>query len=191
MFAGQANVANHVGCTACVALITATEIYVANSGDSRAVLSKKGVAVEMSRDHKPDLPTEKKRIEKAGGFVEDGRVNGILNLSRSLGDMEYKNNSLLKAEEQMITANPEVKVEKLGGDAEFLVIACDGIWDCMSSQDAVDFINEKTSRKTYKYKISAAIENMFDQIIATDIGSSGGVGCDNMTCVVVQFKSKK
>ena len=65
-----------------------------NSGDSRAVLAKKSgdkyTALEMSVDHKPDLPTEKSRIERAGGFVEDNRVKGVLNLSRSLGDLEYK-----------------------------------------------------------------------------------------------------
>jgi serine/threonine protein phosphatase PrpC len=88
-------IAYAAGCTACSALITPTEIYVANSGDSRAVLAKKGgsdkyIGMEMSIDHKPDLPEEKKRIEKAGGFVEENRVRGILNLSRSLGDLEYK-----------------------------------------------------------------------------------------------------
>jgi protein phosphatase 1G len=70
---------------------------VGNAGDSRAVFAKKVgdkvVAVEMSVDHKPELPEEKLRIEKAGGFVEDNRVKGILNLSRSLGDLEYKNDS--------------------------------------------------------------------------------------------------
>ena len=78
------------GCTACVALISDTEIYCANSGDSRCVLSNNGKAIEMSIDHKPDNAPEKARIEKAGGFVEDNRVKGVLNLSRSLGDLEYK-----------------------------------------------------------------------------------------------------
>lgn len=87
-------IAYAAGCTACSAIITPTEIIVGNSGDSRAVLAKKSgdkyTALEMSVDHKPDLPTEKSRIERAGGFVEDNRVKGVLNLSRSLGDLEYK-----------------------------------------------------------------------------------------------------
>jgi protein phosphatase 1G len=72
---------------------------VGNAGDSRCVLAKKSGdkynAIELSVDHKPDLPEEKKRIEKAGGFVEENRVRGILNLSRSLGDLEYKSDSAL------------------------------------------------------------------------------------------------
>lgn len=87
----------------------------ANAGDSRAVLAKtsgsKFVAVDMSVDHKPDLPEEKNRIEKAGGFVEDNRVKGILNLSRSLGDLEYKNDSSLPLKDQMITAMPDIRKE--------------------------------------------------------------------------------
>lgn len=78
------------GCTANVVMITKTEIICANAGDSRAVLSKKSKAKDLSVDHKPDLPTEKRRIERAGGFVEESRVNGMLALSRSLGDFEYK-----------------------------------------------------------------------------------------------------
>jgi protein phosphatase 1G len=84
------NIALYTGCTACVALITENEIICANAGDSRCVLSNNGTAVEMSIDHKPDLSTEKARIERAGGFVEENRVKGVLNLSRSLGDLEYK-----------------------------------------------------------------------------------------------------
>ena len=84
------NISLYTGCTACVVLISENEIICANAGDSRCVLSVEGRAVEMSIDHKPELSTERARIEKAGGFVEENRVKGILNLSRSLGDLEYK-----------------------------------------------------------------------------------------------------
>ena len=84
------DIAMHTGCTACVVLITDTELICANAGDSRCVLSNNGKAIEMSIDHKPENFSEKARIEKAGGFVEDNRVKGVLNLSRSLADMEYK-----------------------------------------------------------------------------------------------------
>lgn len=64
----------------------------------------------MSKDHKPDDEIEKRRIEKAGGFVEDNRVKGILNLSRSLGDLEYKvSNGSSAPEDFMITPVPEIK----------------------------------------------------------------------------------
>lgn len=89
------DIAFQAGCTACSAIITPTEVIVGNAGDSRAVFARRAgdkvIAVDMSVDHKPELPEEKMRIDKAGGFVEDNRVKGILNLSRSLGDLEYKN----------------------------------------------------------------------------------------------------
>jgi serine/threonine protein phosphatase PrpC len=78
------------GCTACVAIITKDRIICANSGDSRCVIGRGQNALEMSEDHKPDNFGERKRIEAAGGFVEEGRVRGILSLSRALGDLEYK-----------------------------------------------------------------------------------------------------
>ena len=134
---GTEDIAHAAGCTACSAIITPTEIYVGNAGDSRAVLAKRAgdkyTAYEMSEDHKPDLPTEKIRIEDAGGFVEDNRVKGVLNLSRSLGDLEYKTDTKRSQETQMITAFPEVKIEKLTNTCDFLIIACDGIWDCLTS----------------------------------------------------------
>ena len=102
------NLALYTGCTACVALITDSEIYCANAGDSRCVLSENGKAIELSIDHKPDMITEKARIEKAGGFVEDNRVKGVLNLSRSLGDLEYKQDNTISVENQMITCVPEI-----------------------------------------------------------------------------------
>jgi protein phosphatase 1G len=87
---------SYAGCTATCVIITPTEIYCANAGDSRTVLGKGKVAVELSQDHKPDDPEERKRIYNANGFVEDGRVNGALALSRALGDFEYKGNNSMK-----------------------------------------------------------------------------------------------
>lgn len=87
------------GCTATVVLVTRTEVICANAGDSRTVLSVKGVAKDMSIDHKPDDPAEKRRIENAGGYVEESRVNGMLALSRALGDFEYKSNKMVNSKD--------------------------------------------------------------------------------------------
>ena len=72
----NADVAMFTGCTAVVCLVDGNKVYCSNAGDSRAVLCKKGVAVALSIDHKPDLDTEKNRIYKADGWVSDGRVKG-------------------------------------------------------------------------------------------------------------------
>ena len=182
------DVALMTGCTSCVCLIDHgnKKLYFANAGDSRVVLCKKGIAYPMSMDHKPELPEEKNRIYKADGFITEGRVKGNLNLSRGLGDLEYKNNTKIPAEEQMITANPDIKIEELDNDCDFIIIGCDGIWDCLSNQEACDFVSKRIT-KTKGNKISPIIEEMMDSIIATDIYNETGVGCDNMTCEVIQF----
>merc|ERR1711964_840937 len=66
------------GCTASVAIVSATKIFVGNAGDSRSVLGVKGRAKPLSFDHKPQNEGEKARITAAGGFVDFGRVNGNL-----------------------------------------------------------------------------------------------------------------
>ncbi|GKF81418.1 probable protein phosphatase 2C 60, partial [Tanacetum coccineum] len=65
-------------------------------------------AYNLSRDHKPGLEIERDRILKAGGFIHAGRVNDSLNLTRAIGDMEFKQNKFLSAEKQIVTANPDV-----------------------------------------------------------------------------------
>lgn len=164
------DVAMMTGCTANVCAIDDQnkKIYFANAGDSRSVLCKNGVAYPMSIDHKPDLDTEKNRIYKADGWVSEGRVKGNLNLSRSLGDLEYKQNKRLPPEDQMITANPDVVVESLSSDVSFIVLACDGVWDCMTNQEICDFINERL-KKDPKQKLSKIIEEIMDKILAPDI----------------------
>ena len=127
-----ADIPYNAGCTACVVLLTKTDIYVANAGDTRCVLGSKGKSKDLSIDHKPDLPAEKRRVERAGGIVDDGRVQGVIAISRAVGDWEYKNTSL-KPEENMVTCYPEVIIEPLKSNHDFLIIACDGIWDCLTS----------------------------------------------------------
>ena len=80
------------GCTANVCLITKQFIYCANAGDSRSYLFSNQKPIELSFDHKPDNEIERTRIINAGGFISMGRVNGNLNLSRAIGDLEYKKN---------------------------------------------------------------------------------------------------
>jgi protein phosphatase 1G len=85
------------------------------------------------------------RIEKAGGHVTpDGRVNGGLNLSRALGDHAYKTNGSLTLQDQMISPVPDIKTLDLDPKLDsYVFLACDGIWNSLSSQEVVDFINER------------------------------------------------
>ncbi|CAG8771746.1 18171_t:CDS:2 [Gigaspora margarita] len=158
------------GCTAVMSIVTPNgDIYVGNAGDSRAVLSEDG---------------ESKRIQDAGGFVEFGRVNGNLALSRALGDFEFKQNSNFPAEKQIVTAYPDVKRHKIKLDAtEFLVLACDGIWDCLSSQQVVSFIRKNISEHK---DLRKACEDLMERCLAKD-SELGGIGCDNMTVIIVGF----
>ena len=144
-FSGQ-DYAFQAGCTANVVLVTPTHIFCANAGDSRSVLSSNKKAVNLSEDHKPDLPRERSRIVAAGHMVEDGRVDGIIALSRAIGDWEYKSASL-DPTRMAVSAFPEVKMYPLDSKVEFLICACDGIWDCMTSQQAVDFVRKAKEKK--------------------------------------------
>lgn len=92
-------------------------------------------------------------------------ILGNLNLSRSLGDLEYKQNRKLPPADQMITAFPEVMIEDLNGSS-FMVVACDGIWDCMTNQEICDFIN---SRLKSKVSLKQIVEEIMDTCLATDI----------------------
>lgn len=71
---------------------------------------------------------EKARICAAGGFVDFGRVNGNLALSRAIGDFEFKKSADLSPEQQIVTAFPDVVAHTITDDDEFLVIACDGTY---------------------------------------------------------------
>ena len=91
----------------------------------------------------------------------------------------------LKQEEQMITSYPDIVVENFDNNCDFIILGCDGIWDCLTNQQACNYVIEKLKSNV---KLSEIIENMMDDICAEDIQENDGVGCDNMTCIVVQFK---
>uniref|UniRef100_A0A0C9RAM4 protein-serine/threonine phosphatase n=1 Tax=Fopius arisanus TaxID=64838 RepID=A0A0C9RAM4_9HYME len=177
------------GCTAVVAILQGNELFVANAGDSRCVLCRDGEAVELSLDHKPEDQPEMARIVKAGGKVtSDGRVNGGLNLSRALGDHAYKQNSTLSPQEQMISPLPDIKRITIDPKRdEFMVLACDGIWNFMSSGDVVKFVRERLKKSDEN--ISKICEELFDHCLAPDT-MGDGTGCDNMTAVIVKFKNQ-
>lgn len=171
------------GCTAVVALLRDMHLFVANAGDSRCVVCRAQRAIEMSVDHKPEDAEERQRIEKAGYKVTaDGRVSGGLNLSRAIGDHAYKKTIALPCEEQAITALPDIRTLKLEAEDEFMVIACDGIWNFMSSQDVVDFVHYRLEKKSP----AQICEELFMHCLAPNT-SGDGTGCDNMTAIIVRF----
>eukprot|EP00448_Togula_jolla_P034772 CAMPEP_0170621202 /NCGR_PEP_ID=MMETSP0224-20130122/28479_1 /TAXON_ID=285029 /ORGANISM="Togula jolla, Strain CCCM 725" /LENGTH=401 /DNA_ID=CAMNT_0010947453 /DNA_START=24 /DNA_END=1229 /DNA_ORIENTATION=+ len=183
---------DNVGCTAVSILLTPDSVVCANAGDSRAVLCRNGVAVDLSRDHKPQLPGERQRIENAGAVVEEVtlgsgthfRINGRLNLSRAIGDMKYKGRADLPHDQQAVIATPEVMSMKLTSDDEFILLACDGIWDMKTSAEACQFVRIRLAAGRSPIEI---VEELLDDCLADDPKDSQGRGCDNMTCILVQL----
>jgi len=175
------------GCTAVVVFARRTRLYCANAGDSRAVLSRRGLAVALSKDHKPNDEPEERRVLRAGGFVECAngfhRINGNLNLSRSIGDLKYKGNATLSPADQIITAEPDVVAVDLAEDDDFFVVACDGVFDVLTSQELVDFINERI----HTMDLARICEAVFDRCIAQNPRETRGIGGDNMTCVIAKI----
>jgi serine/threonine protein phosphatase PrpC len=131
------------GCTAVCCIITPTHVVCASVGDSRAVIGGKETTVSLTEDHKPENPEECVRIEQAGGFVADNRVLGELAMSRAIGDFRYKGNTQLAFHEQLVIAVPDVSVHErdLQND-HVLIVACDGVWDVLSNDEAVVFAQE-------------------------------------------------
>ena len=149
-------------------------------------LSPQDSVFPLSYDHKPASEIESERIKKAGGFVNQfGRVNGNLNLSRSIGDLKYKQNIEVKREEQMITAEPDLITTTLEDGDEFIIIGCDGIWDCLTNEEACDFVSSRIETM----QVSDIVEECLNTIVSEDPRATQGIGGDNMTLVVVDLKA--
>mmetsp|Transcript_22964 Transcript_22964/g.43879 ORF Transcript_22964/g.43879 Transcript_22964/m.43879 type:complete len:695 (+) Transcript_22964:39-2123(+) len=178
----------HAGCTSVVAVIVGRILVVANAGDSRAVICRAGGLTEpLSFDHKPFQQREMTRINNSGGFVNQfGRVNGNLNLSRSIGDLKYKQVPGIPPSEQMITAEPDIISTTLMPGDEFIILGCDGIWDCLSNEDCVKYVRDRIGTKSPR---QIGME-MLDDIISNDPRASQGIGGDNMTVMIIDLLPK-
>ncbi|KAK9071664.1 hypothetical protein SSX86_008093 [Deinandra increscens subsp. villosa] len=155
------------GATATAMLIGNDMLFISHVGDSCAVLSKSGKAEELTDSHRPYGRSkvalqEIKRIREAGGWISDGRICGDISVSRAFGDIRFKTkkNEMLRkgvAEGRwsekfvsrvqfggdLVIATPDTYQVSLGPDAEFVLLATDGLWDYIKSSDAVNFVRDQ------------------------------------------------
>jgi serine/threonine protein phosphatase PrpC len=125
----------YCGSTACLGVHINNKLWIINVGDSRAILCNKcGDVVQLSVDHKPNLPEEKKRIESLGGKItfdgSDWRIK-TLSLSRAFGDLDCY---------PYVTHLPNIYKYKIDPKDKFIIMACDGLWDVLSNLETVEFI---------------------------------------------------
>ena len=106
---------------------------------------------------------ERKRIENAGGSVMIQRVNGSLAVSRALGDYDYKNSPQLPATAQLVSPKPEVDIIERSEDDQYLLLACDGVWDVMSNEEIVQYI---TSRLLVHSDLKVILEELLETCLA-------------------------
>ncbi|KAK5137287.1 hypothetical protein LTR08_000257 [Meristemomyces frigidus] len=143
-------------------------LYTANVGDARIVLCRNGKALRLSYDHKGSDENEGKRIAGAGGLILNNRVNGVLAVTRALGDAYMKD---------LVTGHPYTTETVVQPDIdEFLILACDGLWDVCSDQEAVDLV-----RNTHDPQ--AASRALVDHALAR-------FSTDNLSIMVVRFDSR-
>ncbi|KAL5547684.1 hypothetical protein UlMin_002915 [Ulmus minor] len=167
------------GTTALTAMIFGRSLLVANAGDCRAVLSRRGGAIEMSRDHRPCCARERMRVESLGGYIDDGYLNGLLGVTRALGDWHLEGMKEMGAEGPLI-AEPELKLVTLTKDDEFLIIGSDGVWDVFTSQNAVDFARRKLQEHN---DVKLCCKQIVEEAIKRG-------ATDNLTVVLVSFHSE-
>ncbi|ESW05256.1 hypothetical protein PHAVU_011G164900 [Phaseolus vulgaris] len=157
------------GSTAVTAiLINCQKLVVANIGDSRAVLCKNGQAKQLSVDHEPSVESED--IKNRGGFVSNfpgdvPRVDGQLAVSRAFGDKSLKIH---------LSSEPHVIVEMIGDDAEFIILASDGLWKVMTNQEAVEAIRDVKDARSAAKLLTEEARNRKSS--------------DDISCVVVKLQ---
>ncbi|MDA9673884.1 FHA domain-containing protein [bacterium] len=132
------------GTTANICILLDNKLICANVGDSRSILCRNNIAVPLSFDHKPTNKEEYDRIVNTNGFVKNKRLNGRLAVSRAIGDNMFKH---LDKNKSPLISIPEINEFVLSNQDKYIVLACDGLWDVMSNQDVVNFINNKLKKR--------------------------------------------
>ncbi|CAI0626419.1 unnamed protein product [Linum tenue] len=176
--ADDSSISTSCGTTALTALVLGRHLLVANAGDCRAVLCRKGAALEMSQDHRPSYLPERRRVEEMGGRIEDEYLNGYLSVTRALGDWDLK---LPYGSSSPLIAEPEFRQVALTDDDEFLIIGCDGIWDVMSSQYAVSLVRRGLRRHDDPELCARELVNEAGRLHSAD----------NLTALVICFRGPR
>ena len=156
------------GTAAATFLIIGDRFLAANVGDSRVVLGARRDAVQLTIDHKPNVPAERSRIESLGGVVITHavpRVQGILAMSRALGDPVLK---------PYVSAEPRIVEGLLGSENDFAVVACDGVWDVLTPKDVIGVARDVGDAQP------AA-----ERIVAKALGAGSN---DNVTVIVLDLR---
>lgn len=159
------------GSTALVILKHTDKIWVANVGDTRAIMNNGLHVIQLSNDHKPHEKAEHKRITELGGKViktysgDVHRVNGVLAVSRAIGDFSLS---------PYVTWKPEITTFNINKNNHYIFLATDGVWDVLSNQQVVDIINEMIIHEKWKH--------IGDIIISTARNYGSG---DNIACMLI------
>jgi len=176
--------------TAIVAAIDGNKMIVGNVGDSELILCKTGKAISLCGVHNPKRnQKEVERIESEGGKIYNERLAhpslnpAIFNIavSRAIGDIFFKHKDYTKNKPSALVAEPEIVQYTLTQEDDFMVLACDGVWDVMTHQDVVDFVLPKLQELDDPQEASKQlVEEAYKR------GSQ-----DNITSLIVTFKHFK
>lgn len=178
------------GCTACVCLLQeerhARVIYTAHLGDSRAVMARGGSATRLTSmtDHKATDPLEAKRVIEAGGQIINDRVNGMLAMTRALGDHLLKMPILPN---DVVSNVPDITSTDLSAQDSFVILACDGLWDVMNDQQAVELVGESIKELApIQRQLEAEGRSMAEILARMLVEEALARGSnDNISCVVI------
>jgi serine/threonine protein phosphatase PrpC len=169
-----------VGGTTVIACMVSPKKFIwANCGDSRGLLCRDGKVEYRTNDHKPTNPEEKRRIEGAGGTVMMQRVNGSLAVSRALGDFEYKRAEGKEQNEQLVSPEPEMCLVDRSEKDQFILLACDGVFDVMTNDEIAAFI-------LHHLEIESDLSKICSDLIDTCLHKNSR---DNMSVILVTFPS--